>query len=219
MTSRALKEGTFDAGRLAEGLVTSGWAGPLAEARRELQEGFAAQTAPNSDGAVPVAPTQPDQKEEAQMTTADTATAPPAATTKDGFLRALEAAAEADRTSKKHEAVRHGLKASLLWADLQPTDSPIVDVSCVTRHGLFLYEALGAGCSTYADLRSGATRLLEINHTLPAPADGLYLVLSEPPAEDWSVDTIRDVFHVNVIWRSPAGWDGENADVAVGASG
>ncbi|WP_445269817.1 ATP-binding domain-containing protein [Streptomyces sp. DSM 41634] len=218
-TNRAIKEGTFDAGRLAEGLEASGWAGPLAAARRELQERFGTATKPNSDGAIPVAPTQPDQKEEVQMTTADTADATPATTTKDGFLRALEAAAGADRTCKKHEAVRHALKASLLWADLQPADSSVVDVSCVTQHGLFLYEALGAGCSTYADLRSGATRLLEINHTLPAPADGLYLVLSEPPAEDWSVDTIRDVFRVNVIWRSPTGWGGENAHTAFGSSG
>ncbi|MFD5887539.1 ATP-binding domain-containing protein [Streptomyces sp. NPDC060334] len=218
-TNRALKEGTFDAGRLAEGLDASGWAGPLAEARRELQERFSMTTKPNSDGAIPVAPAQPDQREEVQMTTADTTAATPAATTKDGFLRALEAAAGADRTCKKHEAVRHALKASLLWADLQPADSSVVDVSCVTQHGLFLYEALGAGCSTYADLRSGATCLLEINHTLPAPADGLYLVLSEPPAEDWSVDTIRDVFRVNVIWRSPTGWGGENAHTAFGSSG
>ncbi|MGW0886435.1 HelD family protein [Streptomyces sp. NPDC002671] len=218
-TNRALKEGTFDVGRLAEGLAASGWAGPLAEARRELQERFGMATKPNSDGAVPVAPTQADQKEEVQMTTADTTATTPAATAKDGFLRALETAASTDRACKKHEAVRHALKASLLWVDLQPTDSVIVDVSCVTQHGLFLYEALGAGCSTYADLRSGATRLLEINHTLPEPADGLYLVLAEPPAEDWSVDMIRDVFRVNVIWRSPTGWGGENADVAFGASG
>ncbi|WP_405447822.1 ATP-binding domain-containing protein [Streptomyces erythrochromogenes] len=216
-TNRALKEGTFDAGRLAEGLEASGWAGPLAEARRELQERFGMATKPNSGGAIPVAPTQPDQKEEVQMSTADTAAATPAATTKDGFLRALEAAAGADRTCRKHEAVRHALKASLLWADLQPADSAVVDVSCVTQHGLFLYEALGAGCSTYADLRSGATRLLEINHTLPAPTDALYLVLSEPPAEDWSVDTIRDVFRVNVIWRSPTGWGGDNAHAAFGS--
>ncbi|WP_282687480.1 MULTISPECIES: AAA family ATPase [unclassified Streptomyces] len=218
-TNRALKEGTLDVGQLAEELAASGWAGALAEARRELQERFGTATEPNSDGAVPVAPTQPDRKEEVQMTTADTTAATPAATTKDGFLRALEAAAGADRTCKKHEAVRHALKSSLLWADLQPADSPVVDVSCVTEHGLFLYEALGEGRSTYADLRSGATRLLEINHTLPAPADGLYLVLSEPPSEDWSVDTIRDVFRVNVLWRSPAGWGGEKADVAFGSPG
>ncbi|MFJ9108787.1 HelD family protein [Streptomyces sp. NPDC102283] len=234
-TNRALKEGTFDAGRLAQGLDASGWAAPLAEARRALQERFGTavepdaepdvepdaepDVEPNSDGTPPVAPTQPDQKEEGQMTTADTIAATSAATTKDGFLRALEAAAGADRTCKKHEAVRHALKAALFWADLQPSDSPVVDVSCVTPHGLFLYEALGAGRSTYADLRSGATRLLEINHTLPAPADDLYLALSEPPAEDWSVDTIRDVFRVNVIWHSPSGWSGENAAVLFGASG
>ncbi|MFD6227310.1 HelD family protein [Streptomyces sp. NPDC060232] len=218
-TNRALKEGTFERGRLAAGLAASGWAGPLAAARRELQERFGTAPKPNSGGTVPAAMTQPDQKEEVQMTTADTTPATPAAATKDGFLRVLEAAAETDRACRKHEAVRHALKASLLWADLQPADSPVVDVSCVTRHGLFLYEALGAGCSTYADLRSGATRLLEINHTLPSPADGLYLVLSEPPAEDWAADTIRDVFRVNVMWRSPAGWGGETVATAFGSSG
>ncbi|URM91029.1 AAA family ATPase [Streptomyces sp. MRC013] len=221
-TNRALKEGTFDAGRLAERLVASGWAEPLAEARRGLRKRFGAVTEPNSDDVAPTTPTPPDQKEEVRMTTAnttaDTTAATPDATTKDSLLRTLEAAAGTDRTCKRHEAVRHALKASLLWADLQPTDSAIVDVGCVTQHGLFLYEALGAGRSTYADLRSGATRLLEINHTLPAPADGLYLVLAEPPAENWSADTIRDVFRVNVIWRSPTGWGGENVETAFGSS-
>ncbi|MEY2226769.1 ATP-binding domain-containing protein [Streptomyces sp. BF23-19] len=232
--NRALKEGTFDPARLQEQLTASGWADTLAEARRALQERFAPDAQPDADAApvpddattaaaataaVPApTPPQPEQKDVEQMTLAEVAedTTAPASTTKDGFLRALEASAEADRTCKKHEAVRHALKSSLLWADLQPTDSPVVDVSCVTGQGLFLYEALGAGRSSYADLRSGATRLLEINHTLPMPADSLYLVLSEPPAEDWSADTVRDVFGVHVIWRSPEGWGGKDTDIALG---
>ncbi|MFJ4011012.1 hypothetical protein [Streptomyces sp. NPDC090026] len=119
---------------------------------------------------------------------------------------------------QKHEAVRHALMASLLWADLQPTDSPVVDVSYDTEQGLFLYEFLGAGRSTSADLREGATRLLEINHTLPDRAGSLYLVLPEPPTEEWSADMIRDVFHVHVIWRSPTGWGGDRTDVALGSA-
>ncbi|MEN3586664.1 ATP-binding domain-containing protein [Streptomyces sp. ZYX-F-203] len=219
-TNRALKDDTFDAGLLAERLDASGWAGALAEARRELQERFGAATRPYSDGVPPVAPGQPDQKEEAQMTTADTTAATtPSATAREDFRRLLEASVAADRTCKRHEAVRHALKSALLWADLQPSDSSVVDVSCVTPQGLFLYEALGAGLSTYADLRSGATRLLEVDHTLPAPADSLYLVLSEPPAEGWSAGTIRDVFRVHVIWRSPTGWEGENSHAAFGSPG
>ncbi|MFF8192243.1 HelD family protein [Streptomyces bobili] len=232
--NRALKEGTLDAGRLQQDLTASGWAATLAEARRVLQGRLATAPGPSpdsDDGAtvVPVVPAaprrpeqsqqQPEQKDVAKMTLAESTTAPPSTTTKDGFLRALEASADADRTCRKHEAVRHALKSSLLWADLQPADSPVVDVSCVTGRGLFLYEALGAGRSTYADLRSGATRLLEINHTLETPAAGLYLVLSEPPAEDWSADTVRDVFDVHVIWRSPQGWGGEDTDIALGSSG
>ncbi|MGX1270600.1 ATP-binding domain-containing protein [Streptomyces phaeoluteigriseus] len=221
-TNRALKEGTLDAGRLREDLVASGWADALTGARRVLQGRLATGAEPNSDDAAPVvpaAPQQPEQKDVEQMTLVESTPAPVPTATKEGFLRALEASAEADRTCRKHEAVRHALKSSLLWADLQPTDSPVVDVSCVTGRGLFLYEALGAGRSTYADLRSGATRLLEIRHTLDAPADGLYLVLSEPPVEEWSADTVRDVFGVHVIWRSPQGWGGEDTDVALGSSG
>ncbi|GGR88877.1 hypothetical protein Snoj_63910 [Streptomyces nojiriensis] len=228
--NRALKEGSLDAGRLREHLTASGWADTLAGARRVLQDRLAAAVEPEpapeptpeqdpddtttAEAAAP-APPQPEQKDVEQMILAEDTTAP-APTTKEGFLRALEASAEADRTCKKHEAVRHALKSDLLWADLQPTDSPLVDVSCVTARGLFLYEALGSGRSAYADLRSGATRLLEINHTLPTRADGLYLVLSEPPAEDWSADTVRDVFGVHVIWRSPEGWGGKDTDIALG---
>ncbi|MER6250844.1 AAA family ATPase [Streptomyces sp. NPDC001584] len=225
---RALKEGTLDTGRLREHLTASGWTDTLAEAGRALQDRFTAAPDPTPDpdpapddetteaAAAPTpAPPQPEQKDVEQMILAEDTTAP-APATKEGFLRALEASAEADRTCKKHEAVRHALKSDLLWVDLQPTDSPVVDVSCVTGQGLFLYEALGAGRSAYADLRSGATRLLEINHTLPTRADGLYLVLSEPPAEDWSADTVRDVFGVHVIWRSPEGWGGKDTDTALG---
>ncbi|MER6363828.1 ATP-binding domain-containing protein [Kitasatospora sp. NPDC001527] len=220
-TNRALKDGALDRGRLAEEMAASGWTEPLSEARRELQERCTTAVSKklDSDEAVPNVPQHPNQhpgqKEEAQMTTADTAPAP---TTREVFLRTLTEAAAADRTCNKHEAVRHALKASLLWADLKPTDSSVVDVSCVTGRGLFLYEALGAGHSAYADLRAGATRLLEIAHLLPDRADGLYLVLSEPPAEDWAADMIRDVFRIHVIWRSPAGWGGEGTDIALGSA-
>ncbi|MFF3020323.1 HelD family protein [Streptomyces sp. NPDC057939] len=238
--NRALKEGTLDADRLGEALTASGWTETLTEARRVLQGRFGpAGTATDPDDAAPAvtatdpddalpdaaphqqpersAHQQPEQKDEEQMTLAESSTAP-APATKEGFLRALEASAAADRTCRKHESVRHALKSSLFWADLQPADSPVVDVSCVTARGLFLYEALGSGLSTYADLRSGATRLLEINHTLPTRADALYLVLSEPPAEEWSADTVRDVFDVHVIWWSPEGWGGRDTDVALGSA-
>ena len=121
----------------------------------------------------------------------------------------------ADRTCRKHEAVRHALKSALLWSDLQPADSAVVDVSCVTSEGLFVYEVLGAGRSTYEDLRSGATRLLEINHTLPDPAAGLYLVLCEPPVEDWSADTVHSVFGIHVLWRTSDSWGGLDTEAAL----
>lgn len=229
--NRALKDGTLDAGRLQAELAESGWSQALTEARETLRARSAAQAPPLSENvpADPAPQPQPElqpeseseshQKEAESVTSVEEALAVPAVTSKEGFLHALETSAAADRTCRRHEAVRHALKSALLWADIQPTDSAVVDVSCVTDRGLFVYEVLGAGRSTYADLRSGATRLLEINHTLPAPATGLYLVLCEPPAEDWSADTVREVFDVHVLWWSPGGWGGRDAETALGSPG
>ncbi|MFJ8991607.1 ATP-binding domain-containing protein [Streptomyces sp. NPDC102279] len=217
--NRVLKDSTLNVSRLQAELTESTWAQALTEAQETLRTRLAAQAEPDSESAPATPAPQPEQKETAPVTTADKAPAAPASTTEKGFLDALETSAAADRTCKKHEAVRHALKSALLWSDIQPTDSEIVDVSCVTDRGVLLYEVLGAGRCTYQDLRSGATRLLEINHTLTTPATGLYLVLCEPPAEDWSADTVRDVFNVHVLWRSPGGWGGQETETALGSPG
>ncbi|MFJ9664486.1 HelD family protein [Streptomyces sp. NPDC101219] len=213
-TNRMLKDGDLDLNRLRTDLARAGWAQALCEAREALQRRVATGE-PETHDAPSTAEQQSEQKETEPVTPADLPATPAPA---QGLLHSLESAATADRTCRKHEAVRHALKAALLWEDLQPTDSPVVDVSRIADDGHFLYEVLGAGRSTYADLRAGATRLLEINHTLPAPADRLYLVLSEPPAEDWSADTVFGVFGVQVLWRTPGSWGGHDAESALGSA-
>ncbi|MEV5312600.1 ATP-binding domain-containing protein [Streptomyces sp. NPDC052610] len=213
-TNRMLKDGDLDVNRLQADLARAGWAQALHEAREALHRRVATGE-PETDDAPATAEQQSEQKETEPVTPAEDLPATPAPA--QGLLHSLESAATADRTCRKHEAVRHALKAALLWEDLQPTDSPVVDVSRIADDGHFLYEVLGAGRSTYADLRAGATRLLEINHTLPAPADRLYLVLSEPPAEDWSADTVFGVFGVQVLWRTPDSWGGHDAETALGS--
>ncbi|MFF7123345.1 AAA family ATPase [Streptomyces sp. NPDC008240] len=216
-TNRMLKDNNLDLNRLQADLARADWAQALNAAREALQHRRAAPGEPETESA-PASVEQPSEQKEAEPVTSEGIPATPApATPAKGFLHSLETTAAADRTCKKHEAVRHALKAALLWADLQPTDSPVIDVSRTAEDGHFLYEVLGAGRSTYADLRSGATRLLEINHTLPAPADRLYLVLSEPPAEDWAADTVFGVFGVQVLWRTPDSWGGHDAETALGS--
>jgi DNA helicase IV len=215
-TNRALKDEAPDVGRLRANLASSGWTQALAEARETLKARLAAAAEPDFGNTPAITAHQPEQKETETVTAVEEVPAAQAATTKEGFLRALETSAAADRTCRKHEAVCHALKSALLWSDLRPADSAVVDVSCVTSEGLFVYEVLGAGHATYEDLRSGATRLLEINHTLPDPAAGLYLVLCEPPVEDWSADTVHDVFGVHVLWRTPDSWGGLDTATALG---
>ncbi|MGW4986025.1 ATP-dependent DNA helicase, partial [Streptomyces mirabilis] len=169
-TNRALKEDDLDVTRLREDLARAGWAQPLAEARESLLHRLAASVEPETETAPASAVQQPEKKEAEPMTPVEDTPVAPATPAKD-LLDALEAEVAADRTCKKHEAVRHTLIADLLWADQQPTESPVIDVSRVAADGHFLYEVLGVGRSTYVGLRAGATRLLEVNHTLPAPAD------------------------------------------------
>ncbi|MFE9683244.1 HelD family protein [Streptomyces sp. NPDC006285] len=223
-TGRMLKDDNLDLNQLRADLARAGWAEALDAAREALQHRRAApgepetQSAPASvehESAPAFVEEQPDQKETEPVTSVEEM--PPTPSPAKGLLHSLETAATADRACRKHEAVRHALKAALLWADLQPVDSPVIDVSRTAEDGHFLYEVLGVGRSAYDDLRSGATRLLEINHTLPAPADRLYLVLSEPPAEDWSVDALYGVFGVHVLWRTRDSWGGRDAETALGS--
>ncbi|MFE5893318.1 HelD family protein [Streptomyces sp. NPDC056462] len=234
-TARALASDALDLDRFRADLEQSGWAEAMVAARWDLerrvstagadqeaehdqlpsphQQNVSAPSEPTRTGE---ASGQPEPKEPLPMAigTADT-TSPHAGPTTD-LLEHLQTSAAADRVCKTHEAVRLELMAALLRANLQPDSSPVVDVTCATEKGSILYEVLGAGRSAYPDLRSGAARLIEVNHTLPAPADHLYLVLSEPPADVWTADAVHDVFGVHVVWRTPAGWDGRNGDAGLG---
>ncbi|MEV6057283.1 ATP-dependent DNA helicase [Streptomyces sp. NPDC052107] len=215
-THRALKDDHLDAGRLKDDLERAGWADALLTARHTLQQRLATAVAETASDTTPAAPHTSEPKDPDAMPAIATDTPAPTAAASPSLLQALQTAAAADRTCKTHEAVRLELMAALLRADLQPTHTPIVDVSCPTKNGHFLYEVLAAGRCTYADLRSGAVRLLEINHTLPTPADRLHLVLCQLPAEDWAVDTLHDVFNVHVLWRTKEGWSGQDPETALG---
>ncbi|CAM5331445.1 AAA family ATPase [Streptomyces atroolivaceus] len=240
--NRAVASGAPDLARFRAALERSGWAADLAEARRTIERrtGAGDGAAPEPEHDRPAAPElspsvapstppappgareaseQPDQKEAEPVTSNATEPGAPEKTDpRADLLRMLEASAAEERTCKTHEAVRFELMAALLRADRQPSPpSRVVDVECTTAQGHLLYEVLGAGLSTYADLRSGAARLHEINHTLPKPADRLCLVLATPPAEDWSAATIHDVFGVHVLWRTGHGWAGRDAETALGA--
>ncbi|MFB7554682.1 AAA family ATPase [Streptomyces brevispora] len=233
-TNRVTPSGTPDLDRFRAELELSGWAGDLAEARRTIERRIGAAAAPPADEeapgsmpSVPAASPEPSRTTEApapsepkETVAMTTSTAPSQQSAPSTRLRQiLEDSAAADRTCKTHEAVRWELMAALLRADRQPEPgTQVVDVDCRTEDGRVLYEVLGAGLTTYPDLRAGAVRLMEINHTLPEPADLLCLVLAGPPAEEWSAAVVHDVFGVQVLWRTQQGWDGEGVDVALGAA-
>ncbi|WP_030543820.1 ATP-binding domain-containing protein [Streptomyces albus] len=204
------------------------WAGALALARHELRRRSGSE-AEAERGTPPRASTAPqtelrnthEQKDRMPMETAaphDTGTSPSSrarAAWSEALARELAAAAQTDRDCNTHEAVRFEMRAALLRVGLRPSDSPVTDVMLDGRNGLSRYEVLGAGRSGYADLRAGAIRLMELDHTEPGPADHRYLVLSEPPKEDWAPEAVREVFGVHVIWRTADGWDGRDTHTAL----
>jgi hypothetical protein len=216
---------------LADDAAFSHWADALAQARYELRRRPDAEpelepepepgTAPEAITAPPTEPGKThEQKDTNPMDTAaplDTSTAPSdgRAAWGEALAREMAIAAQTDRDCNTHEAVRFELKAALLRAGLRPSDSPVADVILDGRNGLVRYEVLGAGRSGYADLRAGAVRLMELDHIEPRPADSRYLVLSEPPTEDWAPDAVREVFGVHVVWRTTGGWDGRDTRTAL----
>lgn len=237
--NRATPSGVPDLDRFCAELEASGWAGALSAARQDIERRIAAtgpltgEEAPGSGSAEPIVPpavpelpdrscatetpVPSDPKESDPMTSPSAALAPSDPAVSTGLHQVLVDAVLAERACRTHEAVRFELMGALLRADRQPEPgSPIVDVACGTEDGRVLYEVLGAGLAAYADLRAGAVRLMEINHTLPEPVGALCLVLACPPVEDWSAAAVRDVFGVHVLWRTRDGWEGEGVEVALG---
>ncbi|WP_328900945.1 AAA family ATPase [Streptomyces sp. NBC_00441] len=131
----------------------------------------------------------------------------------------LESTAEEDRACDTHEAVRYELKATLLRAGRRSKESALVDLTYTGDDGPVLYEVLSAGCTTHPDVRAGAARLLEINHTSRLHAKHLFLVLCDPPAQAWVSDSVRHVLGVSLIWRTSDGWDGHDISQALGERG
>lgn len=96
-TNRALKDEAPDVSRLRENLVSSGWAQALAEARETLKARLADAAESDFENTPATTAHQPEQKEAEPVTAVEEVPATQAATTKEGFLRALETSAAADR--------------------------------------------------------------------------------------------------------------------------
>jgi DNA helicase IV len=133
----------------------------------------------------------------------------------EALARRLDVEAQADRDCNTHEAVRYELKAALLRAGLRPSDSRVSDATLEGPDGFVRYEVLGADRSGYSQLRAGAARLIELDRVETRTADTRYLILSEPPTEDWAPDAIREAFGVHVVWRTASGWHGQDARTAL----
>ncbi|MET8854813.1 ATP-binding domain-containing protein [Streptomyces sp. NPDC004579] len=133
----------------------------------------------------------------------------------EALARRLDVEAQADRDCNTHEAVRYELKAALLRAGLRPSDSRVSDATLEGPDGFVRYEVLGADRSGYPQLRAGAARLIELDRVETRTADTRYLILSEPPTEDWAPDAIREAFGVHVVWRTASGWHGQDARTAL----
>jgi hypothetical protein len=199
---------------------------PKAEAEAEAEaqseaEAEADSAPPEAITAQPTEPRRPhEQKDTDAMNTAallDTDPAPSEGRPvwSEALARHLDIEAQSDRDCNTHEAVRFELRAALLRAGLRPSDSRVSDVTLEGPDGFFRYEVLGADRSGFTHLRAGAVRLMELDRVETRSADTRYLVLSEPPTEDWAPDAIREAFGVHVVWRTAAGWHGPDARTAL----
>ncbi len=232
---RAVSSGAFDTAAFRSVWEASGWPDALLAARRDLERRAAdASGGSGESGATPAPPAvstpqdtattvvaEPEPKDQPMPVISADVTAPaaePDATdpvdASASLRELLGSEAAADRTCHRHESVRHRLLSRLHDAGLSPVSDPIVDVRVTADSGLcVLFEVLGEGRTTYADLRAGASRLREIDSARSLTADRHCLVLSGPPAEPWSVEAARDSHGIDVVWLTPDGsWEGAGAD-------
>ncbi|MET7981579.1 AAA family ATPase [Streptomyces sp. NPDC005281] len=216
-------------GELRHRIDTGPETGAWAETSTPPGTGTATETTRNvmtaaSPGTITAPPAEPrgtlEQKDTDPMNTAallETDPAPSEARTvwSEALSRRLDVEAQADRDCNTHEAVRFELKAALLRAGLRPSDSRVSDATLEGPDGFSRYEVLGADRSGYLHLRAGAARLMELDRVEGRSADLRYLVLSEPPTDDWAPEAIREAFGVHVVWRTATGWHGPNAQTAL----
>jgi DNA helicase IV len=195
---------------------------PATAPEPEAATAYEAATAPPE--AITASPTEPrtshEQKDDDPMNTAplpesDHAPSEGRAAWSEALAHRLDAEAQTDRDCNTHEAVRFELRAALLRAGLRPSDSRACDAILEGPDGIVRYEVLGAGRCDYTHLRAGAVRLMELDRVETRSADTRYLVLSEPPTEDWAPDAVREAFGVHVVWRTAAGWHGPDARTAL----
>ncbi|MFD0799912.1 HelD family protein [Streptomonospora algeriensis] len=159
----------------------------------------------------PPAPTTTDT--EPIVTT--TSGAPPAEA--GGLGPLLEAAVSSDREDNAHEAVRYKLLGQLFESECRkPHETGLADIVATAPAGSLLYEVLGEGGHTYAGMREGMLRAMEVRQAGDVHADYTFLVLPRPPAEPWAVEAISQMSGFSVIWRSGDGWDGQRIGVALG---
>ncbi|MGP4051584.1 UvrD-helicase domain-containing protein [Streptomyces sp. 2A115] len=126
-----------------------------------------------------------------------------------GAVAVRERAARADRS---HESLRHRLLADLYERSSDVGDSDHVDAWSLGSEGMTLFEVLGEGAHTYAQIREAALHLLEAACLHPGgQAEYLVIVLREAPAEPWTVEVADRAFSVGLAWRDGAGWAGPGA--------
>ncbi|MFD5027705.1 ATP-dependent DNA helicase [Streptomyces sp. NPDC058373] len=168
-----------------------------------------APPAPLGAAESPTSPNSPEAKEQPMPLTATdgtpaAASQTPGATSPLAYLLRSEAAE--DRTCKDHEAARYGLIAHLFGLGAHPVYDDLIDIHLPATSGSsVLFEVLGADRTHYADLRAGASRLREIDHTNALTADRYCLVLTGPPGEPWAAEALRAGHGVDVIWQAPDG--------------
>ncbi|MEU8511015.1 AAA family ATPase [Kitasatospora sp. NPDC048722] len=152
----------------------------------------------------------------AKLTGEESSEVSAAAAPADVLTAELAAAAEADRTCLRHEAVRHQLMATLFGAGHKPQDSSIVDVVRPGERGPIVCEVLPAGHTSYHAVRAGAVRVREIGQVAGGTPERLHVVLTSAPDEPWIPDLVERVLDVSVVWPSATGWQGPGSSSATG---
>ncbi|MEU3020738.1 UvrD-helicase domain-containing protein [Nocardiopsis sp. NPDC007018] len=180
-------------------------------AEADLQEDPSAQELAGAPADPLPQPQKPNTMEQSMSETSESV--------EDGFLAVIRAAVQREREDRGHEGLRFQLIADLFNQGRTPVWSEFVDVECAGSEGSYLYEVLGAEGHTYARMREGVLRIMEVEYATGTKADRAFLVLPQSPEPPEAATMVSEAFGTEVIWRSGDTWEGTRVDLALGTEG
>jgi hypothetical protein len=133
------------------------------------------------------------------------------------WVRSARTQARYERATRTHEGVRLALALELENRGFLVWEDQLVDLYAELPSATALYEVKSITPDNWrSQVRKGVAQLKEYRFLQALPGAPLYLVLSQPPPEDWVLELLAVEYGIGVLWNTEHGFAGPSARSALG---